>query len=324
MSERGEYRHVFGPVPSRRLGRSLGVDLVPFKTCTFDCIYCQIGRTTKKSVERDVHVPEAEIIDDLRKKLDEGAAPDYVTLSGSGEPTLHSGLGHIISAIKQLTTVPVALLTNGSLLSQEEVRTACLQADVVVPSLDAGDERLFEQINRPHPSLTLSSIVDGLITFRKVYAGQIWLEVFLLDGLNASEPEVEKLKDLIERVKPDRVHLNTAVRPTAEQYAQRVPEEELERLRQLFGPRAEVIADFQKLHDAPEFACQREDVLALLKRRPCSVADVAAGLSIHKNEAVKFLGELEQSGQIASELRGDTLYYGVHLASESLGEQPCV
>lgn len=309
MTEKDDYRYVFGPVPSRRLGRSLGVDLVPFKTCSLDCIYCQLGRTTCRTIERADYVPHAEVIDEVRRKLADGAAPDHVTLAGSGEPTLHLHLAEVIAGIKQLTSAPVTILTNGSLLYDEAVRAACRQADIVIPSLDAGDEAVFQQINRPHPSLDFSAIIDGLVAFRAEHPGKLWLEVFLVEGLNATEGEVLKIKQLAERIKPDRIQLNTAVRPTAEQHALRVSEEPLLRLCKLFGPSAEVIADFRKVHDRPEYQAKQEDVLAMLKRRPCSADDVSAGLSIHRNEALKFLGELERSGQIVSERRNDLTYY---------------
>ena len=158
-------QHVFGPVPSRRLGRSLGVDLVPFKVCTYDCIYCQLGRTTCKTTERKEWVPLNEVCASLRDTLD--TKPDFITLSGSGEPTLFSRPGELIRSIKDLTDVPVAVLTNGSLLSVPEVRAGLLEADLVVPSLDAGNERLFRIVNRPHEDIAFDRMVEGLIAFRQ-------------------------------------------------------------------------------------------------------------------------------------------------------------
>ncbi len=176
-------RHVFGPVPSRRLGRSLGVDLVPFKTCSYDCIYCQVGRTTNQTIERKEWVPMDAVLDELKVKL--ACRPDYVTLSGSGEPTLHSRLGETIEHIQAMSDVPVAVLTNGSLLWQKEVREELALADAVLPSLDAGNGLKFAFINRPHPCLTFERMVEGLIAFRDEFPGQYWLEVFLLGGYTA-------------------------------------------------------------------------------------------------------------------------------------------
>ncbi|GAG90670.1 unnamed protein product, partial [marine sediment metagenome] len=168
--------YIFGPVPSRRLGRSLGIDLVPFKTCTYDCIYCQLGRTTNKTLARKDWAPINRVIKQLSSKLD--SKPDYITLSGSGEPTLFSRLEELISKIKNITDIPVAVLTNGSLLWLPEVRNALKAADMVVPSLDAGSSQIFQYVNRPHRDITFSRMLEGLVKFRNEYNGKYWLEVF--------------------------------------------------------------------------------------------------------------------------------------------------
>ncbi len=203
--------HIFGPVPSRRLGRSLGVDLVPFKTCTYDCIYCQLGRTTCKTHERKEWVPMDAVLEELKQKL--ATHPDYITLSGSGEPTLCPRLGEIIERIKAMTSIPVAVLTNGSLLWLKEVRAAVALADVVMPSLDAGDDLLFQTVNRPHPEITFERLVSGLEQFRREFTGQYWLEVMLLAGHTALPAHVQKIAHWVQRIRPDRVQLNTATRP---------------------------------------------------------------------------------------------------------------
>ena len=300
--------HVFGPVPSRRLGRSLGVDLVPLKVCTFDCVYCQVGRTTRKTVSRDTFVPPKMIVAEVREKLRSAPRPDYITLAGSGEPTLHAELGAIIEGIRGVTDVPVAVLTNGSLLYDPEVRRACARADLVLPSLDAGDEEVFRKINRPAPGLTLERIVAGMAAFRKEYHGAIWLEVFLVGGVNTDPTHVRKIRALVERIRPDRVHLNTAVRPTAEPEVKPVSEAELADLCKLLGPHAEVIADFQHVHEAPEFAAKAEEVLALIRRRPVTTEEIAAGLGIHVNEAAKYVTEILAKGVVTKERRGGRDY----------------
>ena len=179
-----KFKHVFGPVPSRRLGRSLGVDLVPLKVCSYDCIYCQLGRTTCKTVGRKEWVSMDAVLDELKRKL--ACRPDYITLSGSGEPTLHSRLGEIIEHIQAMTKVPVAVLTNGSWLWQRGVREALTLADVVMPSLDAGDELLFQAVNRPHPEITFEKLVSGLEQFRREFSGQYWPEVLLLAAVRTA------------------------------------------------------------------------------------------------------------------------------------------
>src|SRR4030042_7030693 len=200
-------QHIFGPVPSRRLGRSLGIDLIPSKTCTYDCLYCQVGRTTEKTITRKSWVNIDEVIAELKTKL--LAKPDYITLSGSGEPTLFDGCGRLIEKIKQITNIPVAVITNGSLLFMPEVRKELLAADVVMPSLDAGDEETFKKINRPCSRITFDKMLQGLIDFRKEFKGKYWLEVFLVAGLNDSDEQIDKIAACIEKIQPDKVQLNT-------------------------------------------------------------------------------------------------------------------
>ncbi len=182
--------YIFGPVPSRRLGRSLGVDLVPFKTCSYDCIYCQLGRTTNQTVERREWVPLDAVLAELRGKL--ASQPDYITLSGSGEPTLYSRLDELIDGIRAMTEVPIAVLTNGSLLWQPEVRSKLLRAHLVIPSLDAGDERTFQAIDRPHGTISFKRMLWGLIDFRREYQGQYWLEVFCSTAAMRTAPSCNK------------------------------------------------------------------------------------------------------------------------------------
>ena len=300
-------QHVFGPVPSRRLGRSLGVDLVPFKVCTYDCIYCQLGRTTCKTTERKEWVPLNEVCASLRGALD--TKPDFITLSGSGEPTLFSRPGELIRSIKDLTDVPVAVLTNGSLLSVPEVRAGLLEADLVVPSLDAGNERLFRIVNRPHEDIAFDRMVEGLIAFRQEYGGRYWLEVLLLGGITAVPAEVERIADIARRIGPDRVHLNTATRPPAEKSAIAVQKAELQRLAAAFGGTATVVADYPATAQQGEFAARREDVLNLLRRRPCTVDDIAGGLGLHRNEVVKYVEELSSEGLIEASTSDGRVYY---------------
>jgi len=300
-------QHVFGPVPSRRLGRSLGVDLVPFKVCTYDCIYCQLGRTTCKTTERKEWVPLNEVCASLRGALD--TKPDFITLSGSGEPTLFSRPGELIRSIKDLTDVPVAVLTNGSLLSVPEVRAGLLEADLVVPSLDAGNERLFRIVNRPHEDIAFDRMVEGLIAFRQEYGGRYWLEVLLLGGITAVPAEVERIAYIAAKIGPDRVHLNTVTRPPAEKSALAVQKAELERLAAAFGGTATVVADYPATVRQGEFAARREDVLNLLRRRPCTVDDIAAGLGLHRNEVVKYVEELSSEGLIEASTSDGRVYY---------------
>jgi len=307
ITKEKKQEYIFGPVPSRRLGRSLGVDLVPFKTCSYDCIYCQLGRTTNKTIQRKEWVPIDIVIEQLKEKLD--SKPDYITLSGSGEPTLHSRLEELLSRIKNITDIPVAVLTNGSLLWMPEVRNALKSADLVIPSLDAGSSQIFQYVNRPHSDITFSKMLDGLVKFRDEYSGKYWLEVFLLAGVTTPETETNRLKTCIRSIQPDKVQVNTVTRPPAEGFAEPVPQKQLQTITEKLYKKAEVIADYSDVHKQQDFSAQRQDVLTLLQRRPCSVEDIAAGLGLHRNEVVKYIEELSSEGKIEAKPQNQQLYY---------------
>lgn len=299
--------HIFGPVPSRRLGRSLGVDLVPFKTCTYDCIYCQLGRTTNKTAERRQWVPLDDVLAELKERLT--TRPDYITLSGSGEPTLYSRMDELIAGVRSMTDIPVAVLTNGSLLWRDEVRRQLMDAHLVIPSLDAGHSSLFQAINRPHESISFDRMLEGLIAFREEYYGEYWLEVFLLAGHTAMDSEISKIAECVGRIKPDRVQLNTATRPTAEEYAVMVDRGRMSDLAAGFDPPAEVIADYRGVHAQSDFKAGRNSVLEMIRRRPCSLEDIADGLGMHRNEAIKYVEELSTEGLIEKRSCGGRLFY---------------
>ncbi|MBS3734925.1 MAG: radical SAM protein [Phycisphaerae bacterium] len=303
-------RYTFGPVPSRRLGRSLGVDLVPFKTCSYDCLYCQLGRTTNKTTERRAWVPTDAVLAELDRLLPAIAnACDYVTLSGSGEPTLHSDAGRIIAHVKQHTDIPVAVLTNGSLLDRPELRDELAGADLVVPSLDAGGAAMFRAVNRPAEEVAFETMLDGLVQFADDFDGRLWLEVFLLAGYNALPDEVRAIADAAGRIAPARVQLNTVCRPPAEEYARGVTREALDELAGLFEPAAEVAAEFHGPSAEGAFAPGREDILNMLRRRPCSLADIAAATGKHRNEVIKYIEQLQADGEVASSRSGNVTYY---------------
>ncbi len=296
MSSSG-YRYTYGPVPSRRLGRSLGVDLVPFKICTYDCIYCQLGRTTNKTIQRKEYIATIKIIQELEKRLSGNLPFDYITLAGSGEPTLHSDIGQIIQAIKCLTSTPIAVITNGSLLFETKVQDALMDADLIIPSLDAGSENIFKKINRPHKGLNFNMIVDGICEFRNRFKKSIWLEVFLLSKINTLIPEIENIASLVNTINPDKVQLNTVARPPAEEYAKPIAGDNLREIKKIFGAETEIINKqaFNKLPATFNSKKKNNELLALLERRPCTINDVADGLGLCVNEAVKQLDQLSKS-----------------------------
>jgi wyosine [tRNA(Phe)-imidazoG37] synthetase (radical SAM superfamily) len=300
--------HLFGPVPSRRLGRSLGVDLIPRKTCPYDCVYCEVGPTTHPTLKRFPHQAEY-ILREVKDYLERAeTAPDFITLAGSGEPTLNLDLGRIVREIKSLTGIPVAVLTNGALLFLPEVRRDLSAADVVLPSLDAALEETWRAINRPLPGLTLELLLQGLSDFRREYPGQIWLEVLLLKGLNDAENELAALSRVLKGLAPDKVQLNTAVRPGVEAWARALNREELAAAAALLGPRVEVIASFNG--GPPPFPAHSDaDFMEMLARRPMTAEDLSRALGLPLKQVQERLQHLCGSGRIAFRLYGGQEFY---------------
>jgi wyosine [tRNA(Phe)-imidazoG37] synthetase (radical SAM superfamily) len=306
--------YLFGPVPSRRLGLSLGVDLIPPKTCPFDCLYCEVGPTTHLTCKRQPF-RVAEIIRELEDYLQNPpAALDYITMAGSGEPTLNLGMGEIIAAVKNLTQTPVAVLTNGALCHLPEVRAELTGAAVILPSLDAGREKTFRRLNRPHPSLSLELLVSGLKALRREHPGQIWLEIMLLKGINDNQEELTALKELVEELAPERVQLNTAVRPVADEAAQALSLEDMDRVADFLGEKAEVVAAAQRR--SPERALIKDrEMIEMLARRPMTAADLAQALGFPLAQVRERLGRLLKSGQVHRDVHQDQDFYRSPAAS---------
>ena len=304
-------RHVYGPVPSRRLGRSLGIDLVPFKTCTYDCIYCQLGRTTCKTSRMKAYVPVAAVLDELARSLESGPPPDYIGLAGSGEPTLHSGIGEVIDGIRRLTPIPVAVLTNGSMLWSPEVRAALAQADLILPSLDAGNPQTFQRVNRPHPDIPFERLVNGLLAFAEGSRARIWLEVFVLRGVTDRPAEIAQIAAIVARIRPARVQLNTVCRPPAEPWALAVPVETLSRFQGAFPGVCDIAAARPWFDPVchPAGTHPESRILALLGRRPCTVEGIASGLALHPSEVIKCLDGLHRCGAVDAVWSAGEIFY---------------
>ena len=301
-------RHLFGPVPSRRLGLSLGVDLVPLKTCSFNCVFCQVGRSARTILDRREYVPVDEVLAEFGTWLAEGGTADTLTLSGSGEPTLHSRFGEVLEGLGQKSDIRRALLTNSSLLHIPQVRSSAALADIVKVSLSAWDDASFEAVNRPHPDLRFGTVVDSLRSFRGEFSGELWLEVFVLSGVNSSEEAMTKIADLASRFTPDRIHLNTVVRPPAEDSATPVAMSLLAEFTRLFTPCAEVIAG-HRIDSTERCGPSGERIVAMLRRRPCTVADVTDAFGLCPGEAARYLSELVARGEIREDRREDSVYY---------------
>lgn len=301
---------IFGPVVSRRLGYSLGVDVVPpeKKICTLDCIYCQVGRTVKQTIQRRDYVPTARILKEIDATLPMKDI-HFITFSGSGEPTLHKNLGKIIKRIKSLTKTPVAVITNGTLMDQPDVRRDLALADLVVPSLDAVTPEVFAAVNRPHSSLRIENIIKGIVQFQREFKGEIWIEVLLVKGVNDGVDELMRINEALELINPHRIHLNSVTRPPAETSAQQLEAAELQRIAGIFGHKATVIgvaAHKDKRHGATNL---EEEVIELVKRRSITANDLVVGLGMHRNVALDVLDKLAQANKIKKVSHGDVTYY---------------
>jgi wyosine [tRNA(Phe)-imidazoG37] synthetase (radical SAM superfamily) len=301
--------HIFGPVPSRRLGYSLGIDAVPFKVCTLNCVYCQVGRTSVKTLERKQWIAPQAILDDLRNILAREEKIDFITFSGSGEPTLNSALGEMIDRIKDMTPTPVAVLTNGTLFHLPEVRRDVMDANVIVPSLDAVSPEVFARINRPHPELTVELMVEGLKLLRKEFRGQIWLEVMIVKNINDSIDELKKIADALHDINPDRVQINSVFRPAAERAIEPALMETLELAKVLFGEKAEIIEEFRSDRHNAVVDDIKGSIVQLIKRRPCTAGDISKSLGIHESVLASHLEILLQEQRIKEVIHRGIKFY---------------
>jgi wyosine [tRNA(Phe)-imidazoG37] synthetase (radical SAM superfamily) len=290
--------HLYGPVLSRRLGISLGVDIIPLKTCSYDCLYCQLGKTTRKSIQRERFYPPEEILQEIETALRDQPRPDVVTFSGSGEPTLNADLGELIRGVKGLTEVPVAVITNGSLMADPGVQFDLLAADLVVPSFDAASEEVFQTISRPHPDLKLDKIREGFIRFRKRYGGEIRLEILLLNGINSHPEELERLRRAAREFEPDGIDLNTAIRPPSDPSVKALSYEQMEKVREFFGEDARIVFRVPLLRRQASSQRTGQAILEMVERRPCSLGELASALGRHRHEISKLLGALVEEGKV--------------------------
>ncbi|NWF75636.1 MAG: radical SAM protein [Nitrospirae bacterium] len=300
--------YVYGPVPSRRLGFSLGVDLVPYKTCTLDCIYCQLGRTTKKSINRKHYAQRDNVLREINEVLSKEHQIDYITFSGSGEPTLNSDIGVFIRDIKELTNIPVAVLTNSTLISADDVQYDLVGADVILPSLDAASHEIFKKINRPHSSLKIEAIIAGLKRFRKIYNGQIWLEVMLIRNINNNAKELSMIRNAISEIHPDKVYLNTVVRPPSEIYAKPLNKDEMIAAKNFLATSCEVIAEFHGERVA-ETQNVEGAIVEMAKRRPLTIIDIANVLGISETNAKNWVNCLKDAGGLQEKQYNGKKYY---------------
>ncbi|MDA3883995.1 MAG: radical SAM protein [Candidatus Delongbacteria bacterium] len=308
------YKHIFGPVPSRRLGMSLGIDLVPHKVCSLNCIYCECGKTTDLTLERKEYIPYDEVITELTDYMKNNSAPDFITFSGSGEPTLNSRIGDIISFIKEnYSDIKVAVLTNGTLFPDKKVRDELLKADLVLPSFDAASELSFKRINRGNSSINLEEYLNSLIEFRKEFKGTIWLEILIIPGYNDSKEDLELLKNAVLKIDPDSVQLNTLDRPGAIDGIRAATHEELQKIVDTWKlDNVEIIAKVQKRKDSKSFSKDIEStILQTISRRPCTLEDMVDILGLHANEINKYLDTMEADGKISHTRQERGIFYQI-------------
>lgn len=306
------YKHLFGPVPSRRLGISLGVDLVPHKVCSLNCIYCECGSTTRLTLERDEYVPFDEVLEELEDYFTKNPEPDFITFSGAGEPTLNSRIGEILSHIKELKpSIRVALITNGTLFFDPALRRELLDIDVVLPSLDAATDTAFRKVNRPRKDLNVEQYVSGLIDFKKEFKGEFWLEVLILPGYNDDPENILALKKAIQSIEPDRIQLNTLDRPGVIDGLRPATRGELEAIVSEWEmEHVEIVVPVAEREESKAFRTDVEAaILETISRRPCTIDDIQQILGIHVNEINKYLGTLEESGQIETNRQERGVFY---------------
>jgi wyosine [tRNA(Phe)-imidazoG37] synthetase (radical SAM superfamily) len=300
---------VFGPVPSRRLGLSLGVDLLTPKTCTLDCVYCELGPTTNRTVERGRFRDAAEVLAQVRSRLAElDYPPDFITLAGSGEPTLHRDMGLVLSELRKMSRAKLAVLTNATLMSDPRVRAELALADVAAPSLDAVSPSAFRRVNRPHPDLRPEDIIKGLTQFRREFTGRLWLEILLVAGLNDDDDEIARLAEAAGRIEPDSVQLNTVVRPPAVKGFAPVDHERLTEIAARFPVPCQVIAPPEKTAGADRGRME-DEVVEMTRRRPCTVTDIAAMAGLETDQARRLLDDLVKRGKMKTERFDDRTYY---------------
>lgn len=293
-------KYVFGPVPSRRLGRSLGIDPIPLKTCNWNCVYCQLGRSHPLVNERKEYVPTADLLAEVRSVLDHIPADhlDWVTFVGSGEPTLHSELGVMIRAVKEMTDLPVAVITNGANLFLVEVQNALMKADLVLPSLDVGTADMYRKLIRAHPGVPFERYVQGLITFAKDFPGKFWIEVMLMQDLNDSEEDLQTIAQILRQIQPDTVHISLPTRPPVEEWVKPAGQEGLLRARTILGEVAEIVHPEAWELDLSGHENAKEAVASIVIRHPIPRAELQKALSNDFGDRGEVLDQLLEDGMI--------------------------
>ena len=309
-------KRVFGPVLSKRLGNSLGIDVIPHKTCSYNCIYCQLGSEENTITDLTNYYSVDEIIYELKEALLNNKNIDYITFTGSGEPTLYKDLKKLIYEIKQITDIPVCIITNGSLLYKQEMRSNLLLADLIIPSLDAGNEETFKLIDNPNKEIDFDKMVEGLIEFKKVFKGEYWLEIFLLKDINDNEDELDDIIKIVKKIKPDRIQLITATRRVANEKAKALSDEELKKIKKYFNSKCDIEIDIPNIsenHKGNTRILTEEDIVNFLIRQPDTAYIIAKSFNENERKVKELLDLLIKKNKVREEIVNGVVSYTVNI-----------
>ena len=309
-------KRVFGPVLSKRLGNSLGIDVIPHKTCSYNCIYCQLGSEENTITDLTNYYSVDEIIYELKEALLNNKNIDYITFTGSGEPTLYKDLKKLIYEIKQITDIPVCIITNGSLLYKQEMRSNLLLADLIIPSLDAGNEETFKLIDNPNKEIDFDKMVEGLIEFKKVFKGEYWLEIFLLKDINDNEDELDDIIKIVKKIKPDRIQLITATRRVANEKAKALSDEELKKIKKYFNSKCDIeiyIPNISENHKGNTRILTEEDIVNFLIRQPDTAYIIAKSFNENERKVKELLDLLIKKNKVREEIVNGVVSYAVNI-----------
>lgn len=309
-------KRVFGPVLSKRLGNSLGIDVIPHKTCSYNCIYCQLGSEENTITDLTNYYSVDEIIYELKEALLNNKNIDYITFTGSGEPTLYKDLKKLIYEIKQITDIPVCIITNGSLLYKQEMRSNLLLADLIIPSLDAGNEETFKLIDNPNKEIDFDKMVEGLIEFKKVFKGEYWLEIFLLKDINDNEDELDDIIKIVKKIKPDRIQLITATRRVANEKAKALSDEELKKVKKYFNSKCDIEIDIPNIsenHKGNDKKITEEDIVNFLIRQPDTAYLIAKSFNEEEKRVKELLDALIKKNKVREEIVNGVVSYAVNI-----------
>ncbi len=305
-------KYIFGPVPSRRLGRSLGISPIPPKTCNFSCVYCQLGRTSNFTNTREMFYPPEELLEEAKEALKQDKEIDFITIVGDGEPTLYAGLGELIIGIKKITSIPIAVITNGALLYRKDVRTDLLKADVVLPTLDAPNQQLFKIINRPRKELDLNKIIEGMRSFKEEYTNQLWLEVMIVKDKNDNPEILTQIKKIIDKIGFDKVFINAPIRPPAEKWVEIPSLENLQNAKEILE--AEDISHYEEvlIENVDKKSDSEQRIIEITQRHPLREEQVYSLFpELNKKEIDRILNKMEEKGIIYSVVYNEKIFWKI-------------